>query len=85
VYNKIDVCSIEEVDTIARMPNSIPCSASQELNMNGLLELMWDMMALVRVYTKRVRITVPDLAPHPCRLNPIDHLLNMWALVNGVH
>ena len=55
VYNKIDVCSIEEVDAIARMPASIPCSASQQLNMDGLLERMWDMMALVRVYTKRVR------------------------------
>ena len=54
MYNKIDVCSIEEVDAIARMPDSIPCSASQSLNMDGLLERMWDMMALVRVYTKRV-------------------------------
>ena len=54
VYNKIDVCSIEEVDAIARLPNSLPCSASQSLNMDGLLERMWDMMALVRAYTKRV-------------------------------
>lgn len=54
VYNKIDVCSVEEVDAIARMPNSIPCSAFQELNMDGLLERMWDMMALVRAYTKKV-------------------------------
>ncbi len=54
MYNKIDVCSIEEVDAIARMPDSIPCSASQQLNMDGLLERMWDMMALVRVYTKKV-------------------------------
>ena len=59
VYNKIDVCSIEEVDAIARMPASIPCSASQQLNMDGLLERMWDMMALVRVYTKRVRACLP--------------------------
>ncbi len=59
VYNKIDVCSVEEVDAIARMPNSIPCSAFQELNMDGLLERMWDMMALVRAYTKKV----PPLFP----------------------
>jgi ribosome-interacting GTPase 1 len=54
VYNKVDVCSIEEVDAIARMPASLPCSASQGLNMDGLLERMWDMMALVRAYTKKV-------------------------------
>ena len=54
VYNKVDVCSVEEVDAIARMPTSLPCSASQGLNMDGLLERMWDMMALVRAYTKKV-------------------------------
>ncbi|KAK9840047.1 hypothetical protein WJX74_002550 [Apatococcus lobatus] len=54
VYNKIDVCSIEEVDAIARLPNSIPISCSQQLNLDGLLCRLWDMMALVRVYTKRV-------------------------------
>eukprot|EP00891_Asterochloris_glomerata_P004664 jgi/Astpho2/4664/Aster-00228 len=53
VYNKIDVCSIEEVDAIARRPNCIPVSCSMELNLDGLLVRMWDMMALVRVYTKK--------------------------------
>lgn len=55
VYNKADVCSIEEVDALARLPASLPCSASQGLNMDGLLERMWDMMALVRAYTKKAR------------------------------
>ena len=54
VYNKVDVCSIEEVDEIARRPNSIPVSCYQGLNMDGLLEKIWDMMGLVRVYTKKV-------------------------------
>ncbi|KAK9797061.1 hypothetical protein WJX73_000477 [Symbiochloris irregularis] len=54
VYNKVDVCSIEEVDTIARLPNAVPASAGTRLNMDGLLAGMWDKMALVRVYTKRV-------------------------------
>ena len=40
---------------IARMPHSIPCSAFNNLNMDGLLERMWDAMALVRVYTKKAR------------------------------
>lgn len=54
VYNKIDVCSMEEVDEIARRPNSIPISCTQNLNLDGLLVKMWEMMALVRVYTKKV-------------------------------
>jgi hypothetical protein len=53
VYNKVDICSIEEVDEIARRPNSIPISCSQKLNMDGLLARIWEMMGLVRVYTKR--------------------------------
>lgn len=54
VYNKVDVCSIEEVDEIARRPNSIPISCYHQLNMGGLLKKIWEMMGLVRVYTKKV-------------------------------
>ncbi|CAD7699858.1 unnamed protein product [Ostreobium quekettii] len=54
VYNKIDICCMEEVDEIARRSNSIPISCFQKLNLDGLLEKMWDMMSLVRVYTKKV-------------------------------
>ncbi|KAI8470019.1 MAG: P-loop containing nucleoside triphosphate hydrolase protein [Monoraphidium minutum] len=53
VYNKVDMCSMEEVDEIARRPNSIPVSCTADLNMDGLLERIWDMMALCRVYTKK--------------------------------
>jgi ribosome-interacting GTPase 1 len=40
---------MEEVEEIARRPNSIPISCSLRLNLDGLLEHIWDMMALVRV------------------------------------
>lgn len=53
VYNKVDMCSIEEVDEIARWDNSIPISCHLNLNMGGLLVKLWEMMALVRVYTKK--------------------------------
>lgn len=42
------MCSMEEVDEIARRPNSIPISCHFKLNMDGLLERIWEMMALVR-------------------------------------
>ena len=47
VYNKVDMCSVEEVNDIAHWPNSLPISCSMKLNMAGLLEMIWDMMALV--------------------------------------
>jgi uncharacterized protein len=55
VYNKVDMLSIEEVDQIARRENSLPVSCYMELNMDMLLSRMWDMMGLVRVYTKKAR------------------------------
>ncbi|KAL6766463.1 hypothetical protein ACKKBG_A36105 [Auxenochlorella protothecoides x Auxenochlorella symbiontica] len=54
VYNKVDVCSMEEVDEIARRPFSIPISCYHRLNMDGLLSQIWEMMGLVRAYTKKV-------------------------------
>ncbi|KAG7390362.1 Developmentally-regulated GTP-binding protein 2 [Phytophthora pseudosyringae] len=57
VYNKIDVVSIEDVDRLARMPNStvIACAHGDRpaLNFDTLLAKMWDYMGLTRVYTKR--------------------------------
>ncbi|KAK9831969.1 hypothetical protein WJX81_004285 [Elliptochloris bilobata] len=83
VYNKIDVCSIEEVDMIARMPHSIPCSAFQNLNMGGLLERMWDSMALVRVYTKKVG-GKPDFAD-PVVLSADRGGTKVESLCNQIH
>lgn len=54
VYNKVDMCTMEEVAEIGARPNSIPISCQLQLNMDGLLERIWEMMALVRVYTKKV-------------------------------
>ena len=53
-FNKIDVLSIEEVDEIARRELSVPISCYSKLNLDGLLERMWEEMDLVRVYTKKV-------------------------------
>lgn len=67
VYNKVDTVTIEEVDALARQPNSVVISVHQELNLDGLLERMWDMMGLVRVYTKR-KGAAPDFED-PCILS----------------
>jgi small GTP-binding protein len=52
VLNKIDAISIEELDLLYRIPNSVPISSEHGWNVDELLELMWDRLNLVRVYTK---------------------------------
>ncbi|XP_019613924.1 PREDICTED: developmentally-regulated GTP-binding protein 2-like isoform X1 [Branchiostoma belcheri] len=53
VYNKIDQISIEEVDRIAHQPYSVVISCEMKLNLDYLLEKMWEHLALIIVYTKR--------------------------------
>jgi ribosome-interacting GTPase 1 len=55
VYNKIDTISIEDCDELARRPNSVVISVSLKLNLDYLLEQIWDNLDLVRVYTKKVQ------------------------------
>ena len=53
VYNKIDAITMEEVDELARKPHSLVISVRLELNLDYLLEKMWEYMGLTRIYTKR--------------------------------
>ncbi|GFY64923.1 developmentally-regulated GTP-binding protein 2 [Trichonephila inaurata madagascariensis] len=53
VYNKIDQVSIEEVDRLAHLPNSIVVSCNMKLNLDYLLDMLWYYLALIRVYTKK--------------------------------
>ena len=57
-YNKIDTISLEEVNMLAEQPLSVVISCNLELNFDGLKEKIWDLLDLVRVYTKK-----PNQAP----------------------
>jgi len=61
VYNKIDTISIEDIDEIARRPDSVVISCNMNLNMDFLLERIWEKLSLVRVYTKK-RGAYPDFS-----------------------
>lgn len=50
--NKIDSISIEELDILYRIPNAVPISSENGWNLDELLEVMWERLNLVRVYTK---------------------------------
>ncbi|KAL1922039.1 uncharacterized protein VTP21DRAFT_10681 [Calcarisporiella thermophila] len=52
VLNKIDQISIEELDMIYKIPHAVPISAHHEWNFDELLEVMWEKLDLVRIYTK---------------------------------
>uniref|UniRef100_A0A4W4EH92 Developmentally regulated GTP binding protein 2 n=1 Tax=Electrophorus electricus TaxID=8005 RepID=A0A4W4EH92_ELEEL len=53
VYNKVDQISIEEVDRLARQPNSVVISCGMKLNLDYLLEQLWEYLALICLYTKK--------------------------------
>lgn len=53
VYNKIDQISIEEVDRLARQPHTVVVSCNMMLNLDYLLEVLWEYLSLIRVYTKK--------------------------------
>eukprot|EP00904_Undaria_pinnatifida_P009410 jgi/Undpi1/559/HiC_scaffold_10.g04023.m1 len=53
VYNKVDMISIEDMDKLAREPNSIVVSVHMKLNLAALLAKMWAYMGLIRIFTKR--------------------------------
>ncbi|KZT20817.1 P-loop containing nucleoside triphosphate hydrolase protein [Neolentinus lepideus HHB14362 ss-1] len=52
VLNKIDAISIEELDLLYKIPNSVPVSSKEWLNVDELIDRMWERLDLVRVYTK---------------------------------
>jgi len=52
VCNKIDQITLEELELLDRMPHYCPVSAHAMWNMDGLLQLVWEYLDLVRIYTK---------------------------------
>jgi len=53
VYNKIDQISLEEVDRLARGPHNVVISCNMKLNLEYLVEVLWEHLDLIRVYTKK--------------------------------
>lgn len=53
VFSKADAVSIEEVDRLAREPNSVVMSCYLKLNLDYVIEKIWEHLALARIYTKK--------------------------------
>lgn len=82
VYNKIDTLSIQEIDELARKPNSVVISIYMNLNIDTLLQRMWQFLGLCRIYTKR-RARRPDL-DEPVVLTSKRHGLTVEAACKSV-
>ncbi|KAG1904804.1 P-loop containing nucleoside triphosphate hydrolase protein [Suillus fuscotomentosus] len=65
VYNKIDAISLELVDKLARTENTVVISCEMDLNLDYLVEQIWESLELVKVYTKK-RGARPDLSDPVC-------------------
>lgn len=50
--NKIDQITLEELNIIARVPHYCPVCAYHEWNLDGMIDMIWDTLDMVRVYTK---------------------------------
>lgn len=86
VYNKIDQISIEEIDRIAREPSSVVVSCNMRLNLDYLLEMVWEYLALVRVYTKK-RGAKPDfedglILRRGCTAEHVCHVIHRTMVDN---
>lgn len=53
VYNKIDMLDLESIDKLARQPHSVVISIQKKLNLDFLLERLWNEMEIARIYTKK--------------------------------
>lgn len=52
VINKIDQITLEELNVISKLPHYCPVCAYLEWNLDGLVEMIWDYLDLIRIYTK---------------------------------
>ncbi|KAK0562906.1 Ribosome-interacting GTPase 2 [Tilletia horrida] len=59
-YNKIDSISMEEMDKLAHQPYSVVISCELGLNLDHLIDRIWESLDLNRIYTKK-RGQHPDL------------------------
>lgn len=83
VYNKIDVISLEEVDEIAHRKGHCVISCNMKLNLDYLLECIWEELDLVRVYTKK-RGQPPDFGD-PIILSTDRNGLSVKSVCDQIH
>jgi len=64
-YNKIDSISLEEVNRLAHEDHTIVISCEMGLNLDYLLDMIWEYLNILKIYTKK-RGDHPDLGDPVC-------------------
>ena len=72
-YNKIDGVSLEEVNRLAHEPHTVPISCEMDLNLDYLIERMWEQLDLLKIYTKRRGVSEISYARHLLTRTPPRH------------
>jgi len=83
VYNKIDTISIEEVDELTSEHTNCAISVTMNLGLDIMKEKIWDLLGLVRVYTKK-RGCPPDFLD-PLILTQNRHGTTVKSCVMQIH
>lgn len=52
VINKIDQITLEELNVLTKLPHYCPVCAYHEWNLDGLVDMIWEYLDLLRIYTK---------------------------------
>mmetsp|Transcript_6929 Transcript_6929/g.12411 ORF Transcript_6929/g.12411 Transcript_6929/m.12411 type:complete len:371 (-) Transcript_6929:973-2085(-) len=84
VVNKIDAISMEELDLYDRLPHYVPICVKLDWNLDGLLEEMWDNLALVRIYTKP-KGQIPDFNEPVVLRATSERAYTVEAFCNRLH
>ncbi|CAC9547683.1 ribosome-interacting GTPase 2 [Leishmania donovani] len=53
VYNKIDTITMEEMDRLSRLPHSVVLSLHWDLNVDEVIDEVWEHLNIIRIYTKK--------------------------------
>ncbi|RNF00854.1 putative GTP-binding protein [Trypanosoma rangeli] len=53
VYNKIDTITMEEMDRLSRLPHAVVLSLQWDLNVEEVIEEIWEHLNIIRIYTKK--------------------------------
>ena len=64
VINKIDQITLEELNVLCKLPHYCPVCAYHEWNLDGLVDMIWEYLDLLRIYTKPK--VPPPPSPTPC-------------------
>ncbi|KAK9842501.1 hypothetical protein WJX81_003123 [Elliptochloris bilobata] len=78
VINKIDQITLEELNVISKLPHYCPVCAYHEWNLDGLVEMIWEYLDLLRIYTKP-KGKLPDYNDPvilPRRFNTVEGFCN---------